>query len=69
MGVVEAGTGEASAEINPRRVRIRKLQNLFVFSKYSGIEPEVAPKTWGVAYDGSLTPRSKSVTLNINVGF
>ena len=44
-------------------------QNLFCWSKYSGTDPEHSPGSWGIAYDGSQTPRSKSVTLNIQVGF
>jgi hypothetical protein len=44
-------------------------QNLLCFSKYSGTDPEHSAGAWGIAYDNSQTPRSKSVTLNINVGF
>lgn len=44
-------------------------QNLFCWSKYSGTDPEHSPGAWGIAYDSSQTPRSKSVTLNIQVGF
>ena len=44
-------------------------QNLFCWSKYSGTDPEKSPGSWGIAYDSSQTPRSKSVTLNIQVGF
>ena len=44
-------------------------QNLFCWSKYSGTDPEHSPGSWGIAYDSSQTPRSKSVTLNIQVGF
>ena len=44
-------------------------QNLFVWSTYSGTDPEHAPGSWGIAYDNSQTPRSKSMTLNIQVGF
>ena len=44
-------------------------QNLFCWTKYSGTDPEHSPGAWGIAYDGSQTPRSKSVTMNINVGF
>jgi len=44
-------------------------QNMFVWSKYSGTDPEVSASAWGIAYDNSQTPRSKSFTLNINVGF
>ena len=44
-------------------------QNLFVWSNYSGTDPEHAPGSWGIAYDNSQTPRSKSMTFNIQVGF
>ena len=44
-------------------------QNLLVFTKYSGTEPERSPGAWGIAYDNQQTPRSKSVTMNINIGF
>ena len=44
-------------------------QNLLCWSKYSGTDPEKSPGSWGIAYDNSQTPRSKSVTLNIQVGF
>ena len=44
-------------------------QNLLVFSKYTGTDPEHSPGSWGIAYDNSQTPRSKSVTLNLQVGF
>ena len=44
-------------------------QNLLCWSKYSGTDPEHSPGSWGIAYDNSQTPRSKSVTMNILVGF
>ena len=44
-------------------------QNLFCWSEYSGTDPEHSAGAWGIAYDNSQTPRSKSVTMNINVGF
>lgn len=44
-------------------------QNLLVFTKYSGTDPEHGAGAWGIATDGSQTPRSKSITMNINVGF
>ena len=44
-------------------------QNLLCWSKYSGTDPEHSPGAWGIAYDYSQTPRSKSVTMNIMVGF
>ena len=44
-------------------------QNLFLWSKYSGIEPEKGAGAWGIAKDYDQTPRAKSVTMNIEVGF
>lgn len=44
-------------------------QNPFVWSHYSGTDPEHGTGAWGLATDNSETPRSKSVTLNINVVF
>ena len=44
-------------------------QNLLVFSKYSGTDPEHSAGAWGIAYDRSQTPRSKSVTANFIIGF
>ena len=44
-------------------------QNLFVWSKYSGTDPEHSPGSWGIASDWGQTPRSKSVTMNLQVGF
>ena len=45
------------------------LQNVLVLTKYSGTDPEHGAGAWGVATDGSQTPRSKSVTVNLNIGF
>ena len=44
-------------------------QNLLCWSRYSGTDPEKSAGAWGIAYDNSQTPRSKSVTVNLNVGF
>ena len=58
-----------------KRLGLRRLQlslsgqNLFVWSKYSGTDPEHSPGSWGIAYDREQTPRSRSVTMNIQVGF
>ena len=43
--------------------------NLFCWTKYTGVDPEVSYGAWGVCYDNSKTPRSKSFTFSINVGF
>lgn len=43
-------------------------QNILVFSHYSGTDPEHANNGWNFASDNSQTPRSKSVTLRVNIG-
>ncbi len=43
--------------------------NLFCWTKYTGVDPEVSYGSWGVCYDNSKTPRSRSFTLSVNVGF
>ena len=45
------------------------LNNLFCWTKYTGIDPEVASGTYSPASDGATTPRSKSVTASVNFGF
>ena len=45
------------------------VNNLFCWTKYSGVDPEVGYGGWGLATDNSRTPRSRSFTLNVNVGF
>jgi hypothetical protein len=44
------------------------MNNLYVWTKYSGVDPEVSPQGYGVAADASQTPRSKQFTLTLNVG-
>jgi TonB-linked SusC/RagA family outer membrane protein len=45
------------------------MNNLFCWTKYSGIDPEISAGTYTPASDGASTPRSKSVTASINFGF
>lgn len=45
------------------------MNNLFCWTKYSGVDPEITPGAWGIATDKSQTPRSKSFTATINIGF
>lgn len=45
------------------------MDNLYCWTKYSGVDPEVSIKGWGKAEDSSQTPRAKSFTFNFNVGF
>ena len=43
-------------------------QNILVWSHYSGTDPEHTSGGWNFATDNSQTPRSKSITLRVNVG-
>lgn len=43
-------------------------QNIFIWSKYSGTDPEHANNGWNFASDSSQTPRSKSFTLRMRIG-
>ena len=43
--------------------------NVFCLTKYSGADPEVSYGGYGVTTDNAQTPRSKSVTGGITVGF
>ena len=45
------------------------MNNLYCWTKYSGVDPEVSPKGYGIASDNSNTPRSKQFTITLNVGF
>lgn len=45
------------------------MNNLFTFTKYSGVDPEVGYGSLGVSTDGNQTPRSVSFTTGITVGF
>ena len=45
------------------------MSNLLVFTKYSGMDPEVGYGGMGVATDGAQTPRSKSFTCGLSVSF
>ena len=43
--------------------------NVYFWSKYSGLDPEVPAGGGGIAYDGSTTPRPRSYTISVSVGF
>ena len=45
------------------------MDNLYVWTKYSGVDPEVSQAGYNPAIDNSRTPRSKSFTLTLSVGF
>ena len=43
--------------------------NLFVLTKYSGVDPDIAPGGDSPAIDNAQTPRARTYTLSINVTF
>ncbi len=43
--------------------------NLYCWTKYSGTDPEHSTEGWSFANDDSKTPRTRSFTVGINVGF
>jgi hypothetical protein len=45
------------------------MNNLFCWTKYTGIDPEVTAGTYTPASDGATTPRSKSFTAAVNFTF
>ncbi len=45
------------------------MNNLFVWTKYTGLDPEVGLGGWGRAEDNAKTPRSRSYTFSVSVGF
>ena len=45
------------------------MNNLYVWTKYSGIDPEVSATGYFPARDQSKTPRSKQFTFTLSVGF
>lgn len=45
------------------------VNNVFLLTKYSGLDPEIAQGGWSPASDGARTPRSKSFTLGVTVAF
>ena len=42
--------------------------NLYVFTKYTGVDPEVGYGEFGVSSDKAKTPRSKDFTLGLSIG-
>lgn len=45
------------------------INNIFCWSKYAGIDPEISPNGFNPATDRAKTPRSKSFTCSLNLGF
>ena len=69
---------QLSYDFDPKKIKkygLRSLKlyasvnNLWCWTKYTGVDPDVSPQGYGVAVDNARTPRSKSFTASINVGF
>lgn len=45
------------------------VNNLWCWTKYTGVDPDVSPLGYSVAQDNNRTPRSRSFTASINLGF
>ena len=69
---------QASYSVDPKELKkyglnqlyvSASVDNLFILSKYTGLDPEIGANNWGQAFDGAKTPRSRSFTLNLTVGF
>jgi hypothetical protein len=45
------------------------LNNVYCFTKYSGVDPEVGYGSWGVSTDSNQTPRTRSFTAGLSVTF
>lgn len=58
-----------------RKIKLDRLNfyltfnNIFVLTRYTGVDPEVAYGSLGISHDWGQTPRSKDMTLGITVGF
>ncbi len=61
-----------SAKLKPYKIDRLTLylnfNNIAVFSKYTGVEPEIGIGGFGVAQDNSKTPRTKDFTLGLTIG-
>ena len=69
---------QLSYDFDPKKLKklgIRTLKlfasvnNIFCWSKYTGIDPEVSPYKWYPATDKNNTPVARSFTASINLGF
>lgn len=45
------------------------MNNPFVWTRYTGVDPDVSPTGYDCAVDRSKTPRYKSFTCTLNIGF
>ena len=69
---------QLSYDIDPKilkKVGIRQLKffasvnNIWCWTKYTGVDPEVSAGTYGVARDSNKTPPARSFTCSVNLGF
>ena len=69
---------QISYDFDPKKLKKYGIKNLklfasinnpFVWSKYTGVDPDVSPQGYGLAVDNSRTPRAKSFTCSLNLGF
>jgi hypothetical protein len=69
---------QLSYDINPKVLKkwgIRTLKffasvnNLWCWTKYTGVDPDVSPKGYAVSSDNAQTPRTRSFTASVNLGF
>ncbi|MBR2945519.1 MAG: SusC/RagA family TonB-linked outer membrane protein [Bacteroidaceae bacterium] len=45
------------------------VNNIWCWTKYTGVDPDVSPQGFAVCTDGGRTPRTKSFTCSVNLGF
>ena len=45
------------------------MNNLFCWTRYTGIDPEISAGTYTPASDGATTPRARMITASLNFGF
>ncbi len=45
------------------------LDNLWCWTKYTGVDPDVSPQGFAVSTDNNRTPRTKSFTCSLTLGF
>lgn len=45
------------------------LDNLWCWTKYTGVDPDVSPQGYAVSTDNNRTPRTKSFTCSLTLGF
>ena len=45
------------------------VNNLWCWSSYTGVDPDVSPRGYAVSSDNNRTPRTRSFTASINLGF